>query len=118
MTTISVAMIVKNEAERLPKCIPTLVGFDQVVIHDTGSIDNTMDVASKLLQEHGLDGPVFAMPPLEPFHFAEARNRALDRCTGDWIVSVDADERFETAAAADRIRKAIAWWHAHGHDAP
>lgn len=104
MTTVSVAMIVKNEEERLPKCIPTLVGFDEVVIHDTGSTDKTVPVATSLFKEYGLNGVVFFSPPEEPFHFANARNRVLDRCTGDWVVSVDADERFETANAAHVIR--------------
>lgn len=83
---ISVAMIVKNEEERLPRCLPSLTGFDEIVICDTGSSDRTLEVA------RDLGAAIFETEPIVPFHFAEARNRALDRSTGDWVVSVDADE--------------------------
>lgn len=98
---LSVALIVKDEAERLPRCLASLADFDEIVVHDTGSSDGTMEVARR----HGAQ-VVFATSPIVPFHFAEARNRALARCSHPWIVSVDADEEFEPGAA-DAIRHAI-----------
>ncbi len=83
---LSAAIIVKDDAEHLDACLTSLRGLvDEVVVVDTGSSDRSVAVA----EQHG------AVVTCEPRQddVAAARNRALDLATGDWILSLDADER-------------------------
>lgn len=84
---LSVAMIVKNEEENLPIVIGSLNNvYDELIIVDTGSTDNTKKVAKEL------GAKVYDLK-LDPFHFGDARNFSFEKCTGDWIVWVDADDK-------------------------
>lgn len=88
MRGLSAALIVRNEERHLAGCLESVRGLvDEVVIVDTGSEDRTPEIA----REHG------ARLFFEPWRddFALARNAALSRATGDWILYVDADERVE-----------------------
>ncbi len=60
---------------------------DEIVVVDTGSTDRTMDIARKF--NVGLSSIPWADD------FSAARNEALIRCSGDWILYIDADERLE-----------------------
>ena len=79
-------MIVKNEARLLPACLASISGLvDEIIVVDTGSTDQTREIAiaaGAKLYEY-------------PWHgdFAAARNQALERASGDWILYIDADER-------------------------
>lgn len=83
---ISAVLIVKNEERLIERCLVSCIDADQIVVLDTGSTDRTMEIA----RQCGAD--VFSIEPIIPFHFAEARNRALAYAKYDWCVSVDADE--------------------------
>jgi glycosyltransferase involved in cell wall biosynthesis len=96
---LSVAMIVKNEESCLESCLQTLVGFDEIIICDTGSVDNTVEIAKKYTDK------VFTDYKWED-SFAKARNHALSKCTGDWVLSIDADEIL-LDNGVENIRKAI-----------
>ena len=51
MPTISVAMIVKNEAADLAQCLDTVKGWvDEIIIVDSGSTDNTQEIANNMVQ--------------------------------------------------------------------
>ena len=100
MTTISVSMIVKNEEACLEKCLKSLVGFDEIVIIDTGSTDGTRDIAKRYTDKYYENEYKWAD------NFAEARNYALSKCTGDWIFIIDADEWLEESEP-EKIRRAI-----------
>ncbi len=83
---LSVCMIVKNEAEFLEKCLASLGSLaDEVVIGDTGSMDNTPEIA----RDWG--ARVLTIPWTN--NFAAARNTVIDHAHGKWILSIDADER-------------------------
>lgn len=82
---ISVVMIVKNESECLEKCLESVKIFDELIICDTGSEDNTIEIAKKYTDKVFSD---FTWCD----DFAAARNHALAKATGDWILSIDADE--------------------------
>lgn len=82
---LSVSMIVRNEARRLPGFLDALVDLaDEICITDTGSDDGTPDIA----EARGCRVGHFPWCG----DFAAARNAALAPCTGQWILSLDADE--------------------------
>ncbi len=85
MTKISAVLIVKNEEEMLPRCLESIKGVDEIIIVDTGSEDNTIEIAKKFTDK------VFNDYTWND-NFAEARNHALAKATGDYILSIDADE--------------------------
>jgi tetratricopeptide (TPR) repeat protein len=81
-------MIVKNGGEDLRLCLESVRSVvDQIVIADTGSTDNTAQIAAEF-------GATVISIPWED-HFAKARNRALEPMTTDWILVMDADEALE-----------------------
>src|SRR3954469_7825275 len=78
-------LIVRDEADRLSACLSALRGLaDEIVVHDTGSTDGPV-ATPRRLGATVIEGE---------WHddFAAARNVALDHCSADWIVHVDADE--------------------------
>lgn len=85
-TTISIAMIVKNEAQHLPECLAQARGWaDEICVVDTGSTDETVAIA----RATGCVVSAFAWCD----DFSAARNASIAACTGDWIFVLDADER-------------------------
>lgn len=96
---ISACYIVKNEAKNLAKSIKSLKSqVNEIVVVDTGSTDNTITVARKL------GAKVYSFPWQDDF--SKARNFALSKAKGDWLVLLDADEYF-TAKTAGNIRQVI-----------
>lgn len=85
MNGISAVLIAKNEAKVIARCLKSLQGLGQIVVHDTGSTDGTQDIARSL-------GADVSETRIEPFHFAKARNEAMMRAKNRWILSIDADE--------------------------
>jgi len=86
-------MIVKNEAHTLGFCLESVRGVvSQMVIADTGSSDNTKEVA------RSFGATVISVPWNN--HFAEARNAALRPLQTDWVLVLDADEELDRAAGA------------------
>lgn len=101
--TISAVLIVKNEAEVLSKCLESVKDADEIIIVDTGSEDNTVEIAKKYTDK------VYEDYKWND-NFAEARNHAKSKATKDWILSIDADEFchdfsevVEAAKIADRF---------------
>jgi glycosyltransferase involved in cell wall biosynthesis len=81
--TLSVAIITLNEEANIRRTLESVKWADEIVIVDSGSTDRTCEIA----KEYG--AKVF----VEPWKgFAAQKNSALDKCTGDWILSLDADE--------------------------
>jgi tetratricopeptide (TPR) repeat protein len=90
---LSLSMIVRNEAERLERCLHSLAGFvDEMVVVDTGSDDDTAAIAASC------GASVHHLP--WPGDFAPARNHALDLVRGDWVLVLDADEWLRPEARA------------------
>lgn len=89
---LSACLIVKNEAESLPRCLASLQGVaDQTIVVDTGSTDQTQEIANQF----GAD--LFGLK--WPDHFGQARNFALAQAQGEWILQIDADEWLEPSDA-------------------
>lgn len=84
---ISGAVIAKNEERCIRRCIESFIDItDEFILVDTGSTDATAAIA----EECGARVEHFAWTG----SFADARNYALSRLTGDWVVMLDADEWF------------------------
>ena len=82
---LSVCLIVKNEEKFLDQCLKSIHGLaQQIVVVDTGSTDRTVEIA----RAHGAEIHSFTWDD----DFATARNAALERATGDWVLILDADE--------------------------
>lgn len=98
--TVSLCMIVRNEARNLPDCLSNVADlFDQIVIVDTGSVDETRNIARRWTT-HVHD---FAWCD----DFAAARNESLRHATGNWIFWLDADDRLDAENAA-RLQRLFA----------
>ena len=83
--TISLCLIVKDEAANLPRCLDSAAAIvDEIVVVDTGSTDATVDIAA------AHNARVFSID--WPNDFAAARNVSLSHATGDWVLVLDADE--------------------------
>lgn len=90
--SLSVAIITLNEEANLPRTLASIAWADQIVVVDAGSTDQTVDVA------WSAGAQVF--PELWK-GFAAQKNSAISHCTGDWILSLDADEEVSSALSAE-----------------
>lgn len=97
-TRISAVLIVLNEAHRLRECLATVAWADEIVVVDGGSTDGTPELA------RSLGARVVERPFTD---FADQRNFAQAQATGDWLLTLDADERI-TEALRDEVRAAVA----------
>lgn len=80
-------MIVKNEADLLPGCLESISDLaDEIIVVDTGSTDNTVKIA--------LNYGAKVYHEIWQNHFGKARNRSLEQARGQWVLILDADERF------------------------
>ena len=93
---ISLCMIVRDEAEQLPRFLASTAGlWDELCVADTGSSDATLEI----LQQAGAKITNFAWID----DFAAARNASLELASGDWIIYLDADE-YPSPELVDEIR--------------
>ena len=84
-TAVSLCMIVKNEEKYLARCLRSAKPVvDEIIVVDTGSNDQTRDIAT------AFGAHVFDFTWVNDF--SRARNFALDRASGSWILVLDADE--------------------------
>ncbi|EMS9556464.1 glycosyltransferase, partial [Campylobacter jejuni] len=88
---ISVIIIVKNAEQTLLECLNSLKDFDEIILLNNESIDNTLNIANKFKKD-------FAN--LYIYHnafigFGALKNLALSYAKNDWILSIDADEVLE-----------------------
>jgi glycosyltransferase involved in cell wall biosynthesis len=102
---LSAIIITHNEAANLPDCLASLSFCDEIVVVDQGSDDDTAGIAVRA------GAKVVAKPDFAGF--GQQKQAALDAATGDWVLSIDADERVPEELARE-IGAAIA---AGVHDA-
>ena len=99
MPTISVAMIVKNEAQDLAQCLETVQGWtDEIVILDSGSTDDTKRIALNY-------GAKF-YENADWLGFGKQRQLAQQYVTSDYVLWLDADERV-TPELRESIKQAV-----------
>jgi glycosyltransferase involved in cell wall biosynthesis len=88
MPRLSVTVIALNQEANLGPCLTSVSFADELVVVDTGSTDGTVAVARKFTER------VITAPWQG---FARTKNFALDQATGDWVFSLDTDERVPPA---------------------
>src|SRR5689334_18098082 len=87
MSSVSLAVMVRDEAVRLKRCLESARdAFDEIVVLDTGSKDDTVAVA------RSLGARVSEME--WPGSFSVAFNTLLDEIRTDWTFRLDSDEWF------------------------
>ncbi len=92
--TVSLCMIVKNEARNLAECLASVKSaVNEMIVVDTGSSDRTIDIATAFgaqVYEFAWNG-----------NFSDARNYAIEQARGEWILALDADELLSNRDYAD-----------------
>lgn len=95
--TLSVTIIACDEADRIGACLASVHGWaDDIVVFDSGSTDGTPDLCRRYgVRLFETDWPGYGVQ----------KQRALDAATGDWVLSLDADERVtpELRSEIDRV---------------
>lgn len=98
MPTLSVTIITRNEADNIRQCLQSIAWADEIIIFDSGSDDDTLAICREFTDQVFIDRDWQG--------FGVQKNRALAKATGDWVLSLDADE-YVTVALAEEIREAI-----------
>jgi len=94
---LSVAVVTRNEEDRLPGCLRSAAFADEILVVDSGSEDRTREVAEAL----------GARVLVEPWRgFSGQKQFAAENCRYDWVLLLDADERVPPETAA-MIRKQL-----------
>lgn len=90
---VSATVITKNEADNIEDCLRSVRAVaDEIIVLDSGSSDDTVDKARALADVVEVtDWPGFGIQ----------KQRALEKATGDWVLSIDADERITPALARE-----------------
>ena len=87
-STLSVAIITLNEEQNLPRTLASVRFADEVILIDSGSTDRTLEIAASYKNVK-----VFS----EPWKgFSAQKNSAIEKCTSQWILSLDADEELSS----------------------
>ncbi|MDQ7779931.1 MAG: glycosyltransferase family 2 protein [Planctomycetota bacterium] len=89
---ISVCVITLNEERNLGACLESVRWADEIIVVDSFSTDRTVEIAWKhtdKVQQRRWSG------------INEQRNFALSLATGDWVLSIDADERVSPELRAE-----------------
>ncbi|WPC42492.1 glycosyltransferase family 2 protein [Clostridium sp. JS66] len=85
MISMSLCMIVKNESSVLQNCLDSIKDIvDEIIIVDTGSTDNTVEIAKKYTDN------IFFFKWIDDF--SAARNYSFSKATKDYILWLDADD--------------------------
>lgn len=108
MPRLSAIVITRNEAAKIEACLDSLAFCDERIVVDSGSDDATVALAE-------------AKGARVVFHewkgFGAQKNFALEQASGDWILSLDADERVSPELAG-QITEAISAAQADGYEMP
>lgn len=88
MKTLGVSMIVRNESANIRDCLESVKDADEIVIVDTGSEDDTVEICKQYTDK------VYHDPWRDDFSYS--RNVSLGYCNADYVLIIDADERLVT----------------------
>lgn len=98
---LSLCMIVKNEESVIKDCLESVQGVvGQIVVVDTGSTDNTVEICKK----YGAEVYFYRWRD----DFSAARNESIKYARGEWILWMDADERLDPGSVEKLKRLLVA----------
>jgi glycosyltransferase involved in cell wall biosynthesis len=102
MIKISACLMVKNEENNLKRCLDSIKDVvDEIIIVDTGSTDNTVEIAKKYTDKiyfHEWEN-----------NFSKHRNQSISYATGDWLLIIDADEEliFHPNSSLEKLKESL-----------
>ena len=99
MARLTAALIVRNESANLRPCLETISWVDEIVVVDSGSDDDTVNIAREYTENVYVERDWRG--------YGVQRQRAEARANGDWLLMIDADERVTPALRAD-LERAVA----------
>lgn len=107
---IALLMMVKNEKKRLSVSLQSVLGVvDSIVLYDTGSTDNTIEIAEKFCKSHNIP---LRLKQGEFVNFSESRNVSLDFADTfediDYILLLDTNDELRNG---DKLRKFVSEFH-------
>jgi len=89
---LSIAILACNEAANLRRTLPSVAWADELILVDSGSTDDTIEIAKSF------GAKVFP----EPWKgYGPQMNSAIDKCTSEWVFSLDADEELTPELQAE-----------------
>jgi len=105
---LSVIIITKNESKSIRRCLASVSFADEIIVLDSGSDDNTVELCQHYTPDvFSTDWPGFGLQ----------KQRALEKATGNWVLSIDADEEVSPALQIE-IKKAITTVGIDGFEIP
>ncbi|MBI5815958.1 MAG: glycosyltransferase family 2 protein [Nitrospinae bacterium] len=105
---LSAAVITKNEEDKIGDCLASLSFADEIVVVDSGSTDRTVEIAKSMganVVFHEWPGHI------------QQKNFAIGQARGEWVISLDADERV-SPRLRDEILKVLGAPKADGYAIP
>jgi glycosyltransferase involved in cell wall biosynthesis len=94
--TVSVCIVCRNEADKLPACLESVGWADEIIVLDLQSSDDSAGVARR----HGARVISHERVPV----VEAVRNVVADAATGDWILAMDPDERVTPGLREELLR--------------
>lgn len=108
MSKLSVIIITKNEQDCIGRCLASVKWADEIIVLDSGSSDDTVKICYEYTNHvYSTDWP----------GFGPQKNRALEKASGDWVLSIDADE-WLTDELSDAIKNTLQSPTANGYSFP
>jgi len=109
MPRLSVTVIALNQEAHISECLASVSFADEIVVVDTGSTDRTVELArtytDRVLQADWQG-------------FGRTKNYALDQARGEWVFSLDTDERVPPALQAEILAVVAADGTLNGYRVP
>ncbi|NOX19673.1 MAG: glycosyltransferase family 2 protein [Nitrospirae bacterium] len=94
---LSAIVITKNEEKNIKRCLSGLLWCDEIIVVDSGSTDNTLEIAK------GFTDRIY----VENWKgYGPQKQSALEKARGEWVFSIDADE-VVTEALSEEIKKTV-----------
>jgi (heptosyl)LPS beta-1,4-glucosyltransferase len=111
MQSLSAVVIARNEARNIERCVRSVLWADEVIVVDSGSVDETMELSRRLgarVIEHAWDG------------YAVQKEFAVSQASSEWVLSLDADEEVtpELRGEIERLLQDAAPVRADGYNLP
>jgi len=88
---ISAAIITKNEENNIERCLESLSWVDEIIIIDSGSTDNTLNVCKNYN---------CSITSSKWLGFGKTKQLAVSKTSHNWVLSIDADEEVSRELAS------------------